>query len=615
MSELRPIRHHDGYLPIEDHGLIGDGRGSALVGRDGAITWMCVPRFDSPPVFCGLLDRVRGGEFRIDLDATETSRRRYLDDTGVLVTELHGRDGAIELTDAFLLRKDAKLERDYPAHVGTLVRGVRVLTGPVRVRVVIRPRGRFQHSRPSTDRTLRFSCYEAGDLAFTVESSRPLSGTDSTIELGSGERMWVSLRWDPGRLHGDPESAISDTVGVWRRWASRIAYEGPNRDQVRRSAITLKLLDHLENGAIVASPTSSLPELIKGQRNWDYRYTWVRDAALSMFALRRIGLLIDAGDFLRWVLDAVERDGRPRVMYDLDGKQPPAEYEDFRLEGYRRSAPVRWGNAASAQIQRDAYGEILDCAFQFAATGGRIEPSLWKCLVDLVETAGNTWSEPDQGIWEIRAPGRQFTYSAALCQVALDRAARMARRLDLPGDIDRWKSNAATIAATIRERAWDETQQAFTQHLGEGGGLDASLLALPLRRVIPADDPRMVATTKAIADRLGTGKGLLRRYEPERSPDGLPGREGAFVLASFWLVDNLVGQKRIDEAGELFDSLCSRTNELGLLAEEIDPDSGGFLGNFPQGLSHIGLIASGVNLDRVLGGGHPELSTQAWFTG
>jgi pentatricopeptide repeat protein len=401
-----------------------------------------------------------------------------------------------------------------------------------------------------------------------------------------------------------PDSAgerLQATLEVWRGWTKHVDYDGPEAPLVRRSAITLKLLDHFENGAMVAAPTSSLPEAIGGPRNWDYRFTWIRDAAFSVYAFRRVGLWREARGFLGWVLDAVEPGGRPRVLYDLDGGAPPPEREDSELEGYRRSRPVRWGNAAADQRQHDIFGEILDCAFQWARHHGAIDEALWATLRDLVEAAAQEWHRPDRGIWEVRTVGRPFTYSAALCQVALDRGAQLAERFGLRGDVARWRATAERIRDAILEEAWDADVGSLTEYLG-GGGLDASLLALPLRRVVPADHPRMVATAQAIVNRLGAGKGLLYRYRPEESPDGLPGHEGAFLLCSFWLVDNFAKQGRLDEALDLFESLCRRANPLGLLPEQIDPRTGAFLGNFPQAFSHVGLISSAVNLVRLMRG-------------
>jgi len=396
-----------------------------------------------------------------------------------------------------------------------------------------------------------------------------------------------------------PEDLLQSTFDAWRRWTGRVRYEGPEAALVRRSAITLKPLDYFENGAIVAAPTSSLPGAIGGSRNWDYRFAWIRDAAFCVYALHRIGLFREARGFLGWVLDAVERHGRPRVLYDLDGGDPPPEREEPELEGYRRSRPVRWGNAAADQRQHDVFGEILDCAYQWAGHHGRLDEALWGPLRGLVEAAGRDWQTPDQGIWEVRTAGRPFTYSAALCQVALDRGTRLAERFGLPGDTVQWRTMAEHIRHVILERAWNPSAGSLTEHL-DGGGLDGSLLALPLRRVVPVDHPRMIATTHAIVERLGAGKGLLYRYLAEESPDGVPGHEGAFLLCSFWLVDNLVGQRRLDEAMDLFSSLCCRANPLGLLPEQIDPGTGAFLGSYPQALSHVGLISSAVNLVRGL---------------
>jgi GH15 family glucan-1,4-alpha-glucosidase len=318
-----------------------------------------------------------------------------------------------------------------------------------------------------------------------------------------------------------------------------------------------------------------------------------------VYALHRIGLSREARGFLEWVLDAVEEGGRPRVLYDLGGRVPFPERADEELEGYRRSGPVRWGNAAADQRQHDVYGEILDCAYQWARHHGSIDPALWARLREFVDAAGREWREPDHGIWEVRTPGRPFTYSAALCQVALDRGARLAERYGLPGDVARWRAEAERIRTAILEEAWDARLHSLTEHLG-GGGLDASLLTLPLRRVIPADHPRMIATTEAVRRRLGAGNGLLYRYLPHESPDGLPGHEGAFLLCSFWLVDTLAAQGRVDEALELFESACARANPLGLLSEQIDPSTGAFLGNFPQAFSHVGLVSSAVNLAAAL---------------
>ena len=597
-ASFEPLLPVDGYLPLEDYGLIGDGATAALVGRDGSIPWLCVPRFDSPPLFCGILDRERGGAFTVVPEDLVESRQYYEPDSGVLITEMRGRSSVVRITDALALRSGADLNEDAPAARGELLRSVEALGEPVRLRMVVEPWGGARAERHGDGISLR--CASRPDLDLHLRATVPLEGVRTTLDLAPGDRVAFVLRWGGGhhRHHpAGPDELLRTTLEAWRRWMRSYGYEGPREELVRRSAITLKLLDHTRGGAIVAAPTSSLPEWIGGERNWDYRYAWIRDAAFSVYALRRIGLTSEAAGFLGWVLDATERHGRPRVLYNLDGEKPEPEREDPELEGYRRSVPVRWGNAADEQRQHDVFGEILDCAYQWAMHDGEIDAALWNKLHELIEAATREWREPDQGIWEVRTTGRPFTYSAALCQVALDRGAKLSERFELPADVKGWRREAEKIRRTILEDAWDPELNSLTEHLG-GGGLDASILALPLRRVIPADHPKMVATTAAVTERLGAGDGLLYRYLPEESPDGLSGHEGAFLLCSFWLVDNLAKQGRIEEASELFDSLCDRANLLDLLPEQVDLRSGAFLGNFSQAFSHIGVISSGFNLAR-----------------
>lgn len=598
---FRPLRPVDGYLPIEDHALVGDGSTCALVARDGAVAWLCVPRFDSPPVFCGILDRRRGGHFRIAPEQMVETRQRYEPDSAVVVTEMRTSAGTVEVRDCMVLRSGADLREDAAAARGELLRSVRAVSGDVRLHVEIEPRGGCESRRRAEG--LRLASPALPGLDLQLEATRPLEGRRTVMDLRQGDRVDFVLRWG-GAVHRhaggpDPGDLLRQTTEAWRRWIGCLDYDGPQREAVRRSAITLKLLDHFASGAIVAAATSSLPEAIGGVRNWDYRFSWVRDAAFSVYAFRRVGLGAEAAGFLGWVLDAVDKHGRAGVLYDIDGVVPPGEREDPDLEGYRASAPVRWGNAADGQVQNDALGEIIDCAYQWVSAGGDIEAGLWSRLRPFIDRAATVWDEPDHGIWEVRTPGRVFTYSAAMCQVALDRGAKLARRFRLSGDPDAWESRAQHIRRTILDDAWDDEQDALTEHLGGGGGLDASLLSLPLRRVVPADHPRMVATTKAIGDRLGAGQGLLYRYRPKESPDGLPGEEGAFLLCSFWMVDNLAYQGRLDEAGQLYESLCARGGELGLLAEQVDPSTGEFLGNYPQAFSHVGVLASGMNLARL----------------
>ena len=596
---FRPVRRRDGYLALEDMGLIGDGTTAALVGLDGSVTWLCLPRFDSAALFCGLLDDARGGRFTVAPDEVLEARQRYEPDTAVLVTELRSPTGVVAVRDALALRPGAVLSDNAPAGRRELIRSAVVLDGSVRLRVEVEPRGGAL-AHPAAG-GLSVEAAGRDDLDLHLRCNRPLESLDSVHELHAGDRLDLALSWAGAHRHHrfGEEELLQATARAWRHWMTGFHYEGPEATLVRRAALTLKLCDDWSSGALVAAPTSSLPAPIGGVRNWDYRYTWIRDASFSVYALRRIGFGEEAEAFLGWVLDAFEHGNAPKIMYDLGGGAVPDERVDAELEGYRRSAPVRWGNGAADQRQHDVYGEILDCAYQWAQGGGHLDEHLWARLASLADLAADTWRLPDQGIWEVRSEGRVFTYSAGLCHVALDRAARLAELAGLPGPVARWRQAAEDLRETLLERAWDEDGQTLSEHLDGGGGLDASLLALPLRQVVDAEHPRMVATTAAVAERLSAGGGLLYRYLHDDSPDGIPGDEGAFVLCSFWLVENLAKQGKLDEATELYGSLCARASPLGLLPEQIDPSSGEFSGNFPQAFSHIGVIAAGVTLARL----------------
>jgi GH15 family glucan-1,4-alpha-glucosidase len=599
---FRPVRRAAGYPRLEDLGLIGDGTTAALVGLDGSIPWLCLPRFDSEPLLCGLLDHTTGGDFTLTAEDLVEARQRYEPDTAVLVTELRGPAGLVRITDALALRAGADLTDDAGASRAELVRSALVLDGTVRLRAELRPRG-GAHTRVLSS-GLDVQTPRRPDLRLHLRANRTLSGLRTVHEMRQGERLDLVLSW--GRVHRhhrfDAEAMLRETADAWRRWMRHFRYDGPQEALVRRAVITLKLCDDWVNGSLVAAPTSSLPAPIGGVRNWDYRYTWIRDAAFTVFALRRVGFDGEADAFLGWVLDAFEYSGRPRIMYTLGGDPVPAEIQDADLEGYRRSAPVRWGNGAADQRQHDIYGEVLDCADQWLLAGGDLQPTLWSGLAELAENAVTAWREPDQGIWEVRSEGRVFTYSAGMCQVALDRAAAIGERFGLPGRIATWRSTADNLSRLIVDKSWNEDLQSLTEHLDGGGGLDASLLALPLRKVVPAGHPRMAATTAAVAERLSAGGGLLYRYLHDLSPDGLPGDEGAFLLCSFWLADNLALQGHVEQAEELYAALCARASPLGLLPEQIDPSTGTFMGNFPQAFSHIGLIAGGVTLARARAG-------------
>ena len=601
MSTFPPLTHLDGYLPIKDFGLIGDMSTAALVGRDGSVPWLCLPHFDSPPVFCGILDKDKGGAFSVTPEGLDGSRQFYVEDSGVLVTEMRSQSGTVRVTDALTLRAGADLAEGTPTERSELLRCVKVVSGTVKLRVSCAPRGGAVGVVRSGGLHIKLNARPELDLHLLA--SRPLEGLETVFELDEGDEMYLRLTWGhpPHRYHAlHPDEVIANTVASWRRWLGSFDYDGPHRELVRRSAITLKLLDYNRSGAIVAAPTSSLPEAIGGERNWDYRYSWVRDAAFSVYALRQVGIVQEAQEFLGWVLDALERHQTPKILYTIDGQLPPPERTDEALSGYRGSAPVRWFNGAAEQTQHDVYGEILDCAYLWALGGGHLDAPLWEQLRALVDRAREAWREPDQGIWEVRSEGRPFTYSVAMCHVALDRGAKLAERYGLPGDAAGWRAEAELIREAILKDAWSDELGSLTEHIGAGGGLDASLLTLPLRRVVAAEHPKMKATTEAVVKHLSAkgaaADGLLYRYLPEWSPDGVNGEEGAFVLCSFWLVDILADQGHLEEAEALFESLCNRVNHLGLFSEEIDPETGSFLGNFPQAFSHIGIIISATNL-------------------
>ncbi len=605
---------HGSYLPIAEHGLIGDLHSVALVGTDGTIDWWCPEAFDAPSVFAAILDHRQGGSFRLAPEGTGWhSRQLYFPDTNVLVTRFYTEGGVGEVQDFM------PLEAVGPAHRHRIIRRVLVARGELRFRVEVDPAFDYARARHSVELQEHGAVFTADDRALALEwslsgtwlqSPRPDdAGVSGTFVLRAGETQTFRVE-SVGRGHVCPpfdeeatRRAFEATVAYWRRWLARSRYEGRWREVVNRSALTLKLLTYAPTGAIVAAPTTSLPEQLGGERNWDYRYTWVRDAAFSLYALLRLGFADEAQAFMSFLTERMsEREdsasGPLQVMYGIDGRHRLPEVELLHLEGYRGSRPVRIGNGAAGQLQLDIYGELLDSVYLYNKYGSPIYHHTWTSVRRLVDWLCVNWDQLDEGIWETRGGQKAFTFSRLMTWVGLDRAARMQRQRGLPGDIVGWMAARDRVYEQIMERGWNVSRGAFVQHYG-GKTLDASLLLMPLVRFVAPDDPLWLSTLDAISADL-VSDSLVYRYDVDESPDGLEGEEGTFTMCSFWWVEALARAGRLDEARLAFEKMLTYANHLGLYSEEIGP-TGELLGNFPQAFTHLALISAAYNLDRALG--------------
>jgi len=579
--------------PIEDYALIGDGETAALVSRRGSVDWLCLPRFDSPACFAALLGGPEHGRFSLaPRDGARSVRRQYRDGTLVLETEFESEGGAVTLVDCMPQREGPPV----------LVRQVLGRRGTVPMRLELIMRMDYGSVVPWVRRTADGIHAVAGPEGLALTTDLPLRGegltTVADFPVAAGERRSLTLAWHPSHLPAppplDPEEAVRETEGWWRRWVDACRFQGPDRDAVIRSLVTIKALIYEPTGGIVAAPTTSLPEKLGGVRNWDYRICWVRDATFALYALVLGGYLDEARAWRQWLLRALA--GTPeqvQVMYGLQGERRLTELELPWLPGYAGSAPVRIGNAAHSQFQLDVWGEMLDAAHAAQRQGLERDPEGSRVVTKLMEHLESVWTEPDEGIWEVRGPRRHFTHSKVMAWVAADRMARLSATVD-GGEPDRWRALGAAIHADVCRRGFDQSRNAFVQAYG-GRELDASLLMIPLVGFLPPEDPRVRGTVAAIERELMVD-GLVQRYTTESGVDGLPAGEGVFLACSFWLVDNLVLQGRRDEARRLFDRLLGLRNDVGLLAEEYDPRGRRQLGNFPQALSHIALINSASNL-------------------
>ncbi len=601
----------DGYRPISDYGIIGDTRGLALVNSHGGIDWCSMPHLDSPAFLLRILDAEKGGGFDIRPVTEEfTTERSYWEGTNVLETRFMTSSGSFRLIDAFAVPAD-QANVSHPPH--ELIRVVEGLEGEVDVRLNIRVTPDYARQSAFIEQTGSGAlCWNWRDGEIWLAGSWPLqvagAAVHSRIQLQAGERYSVVLSdFHPG--NASPERCFDDlekAAGYWRNWLTECTYTGRFQEIVERSALTLKLMTFKPTGAIIAAATTSLPEEIGGSRNWDYRFCWLRDATLTLYALGMVGLLEEMNDFMHWIEDrSFTRGEDVQIVYGVRGERDLTEQTLDHLQGYRDSRPVRIGNGAFDQKQLDIYGEILDCAYLFYYKWGglerfgfdddALEGSIWRTLSMLVEYVVDHWREKDAGLWEVRGGPRHFTHSKIMCWVAVQRGIRLAEEFDLPADLDRWQAAKKEIRSEILKRGYSENTGAFTQSF-DSDELDASVLLMPLVKFISANDERMENTINAIMDKLMVN-GMIYRY---LNDDGLPGAEGTFTICTFWLINNLIFAGRIDEAWELFEQMMKLANDLGLSSEEINPSTGEFLGNFPQAFTHIALINTAVNMDEAL---------------
>jgi len=597
------------YKPIGDYGVIGDLHTVALVGKDGSIDWCCFPHFDSPSLFGALLDDQRGGRFRIAPQDDGKRQQLYLPETNVLLTRFLHCDGVAELTDFMPVEGDEPGTRPKRHQI---IRMVTVIRGKIRFRLECRPAfnfGRDEHTvllRPAG------AVFRSASMKVGLVSPVPLVANQGAVEaeftLAEGQQLTFFLEQLEMAAAEDlldtpqtGETAFRDTIEFWRTWLAQCCYTGRWREMVQRSALTLKLLTYAPTGAIVAAPTTSLPEALGGVRNWDYRYTWIRDAAFTLYGLLRLGFSKEAGRFMQW-LEArcrdLNADGSLQVLYGIDGRRIGHEEILLDWEGYQESRPVRVGNSAAPQRQLDMYGALMDAAYLYNKYGSPISYDSWMGLSRLLDYVCANWDQPDEGIWEVRGGQKQFVYSKVMCWVALDRGIRLADKRGFPADRAKWIDMRDRIYYDVMERGWDHERRSFVQEYG-GRALDASALVMPLVFFVSPTDPRMRSTIEQLQSQLVSDALMFRYLQDEAAPDGLPGQEGTFTLCSFWLVEALTRAGRLEEARLIFEKILSYANHLGLYAEELSL-TGEQLGNFPQAFAHIGLISAAYNLDRAL---------------
>jgi GH15 family glucan-1,4-alpha-glucosidase len=599
------------YPAIDDHGLIGDLQTAALVATDGTIDWFCAPRFDSPSIFAALLDQRAGGYLRVAPDGTDyVTKQLYLPGTPILITRFMSADGVGEVVDFMPVTGERATDRH------RIVRMIRVVRGQMRFRLDCEPRFNYGRDVAEVESGPEGATFRSPTMTLNVSAARRdrrLVRPGDLVRTEQGIRAFATL--DTGDVGGlvietapdGPAHLIeadeivrlfAQTRDFWRGWIGHSHYKGRWREMVERSAITLKLMTYAPTGALVAAPTAGLPEQIGGERNWDYRFTWVRDASFSVYALLGLGFTGEAQAFLQWlgarVKEAAERSTPLQIMYRVDGSPDLDEQVLDHLEGYRGSSPVRIGNGAAQQLQLDIYGEALASLHLADTHGLRMSHEGWSHTAALVEWLGEHWDDPDDGIWETRGGRQDFVYGRLMSWVAFDRAIRLAQDRALPADLVRWTVTRDEIYKQIMERGFHPKREAFVQHYTTDV-LDASLLYMPLVNFIAPTDPKWQSTLRAMDEEL-VSDSLVYRYDPAASPDGLRGSEGTFTICSFWYVDALARSGRLEEARLTFEKMLTYSNHLGLYSEEIAP-TGEQIGNFPQAFSHLSLITAAVNLD------------------
>jgi GH15 family glucan-1,4-alpha-glucosidase len=608
------------YPAIEDHGLIGDLQTAALVATDGTIDWFCAPRFDSPAIFASILDQKKGGYFRIRAVGTNyVTRQLYLPGAPILITRFLSSDGVGEVIDFMPIAGDRATDRH------RLVRMIRVVRGEMRFELDAQPRfdfGRSEHQMEVFDdgvsfradgMTMNISAARHGGLVSAGEVESVGNGLQVRPTLSAGDVGGMVLETSPS---GPPQAVTPEAIlrmfeqtrDFWRAWIGRSRYTGRWREQVERSAMTLKLMTYAPTGALVAAPTAGLPEQVGGERNWDYRFTWVRDASFSVYALLGLGYSDEAAAFLRWLGARIHEAGAQQqplqIMYRVDGSTDLDEELLEHFEGYKGSSPVRIGNGAANQLQLDIYGEALD-SINLADTHIPVGHDGWTHVSNMVDWLCEHWDQPEDGIWETRGGRQSFVYGKVMSWVAFDRAIRLSQRRGLPGDTLRWTNMRDMVYRQIMERGFDLKRHAFVQHY-DTDVLDASLLYMPLVGFISPVDTRWQSTLRAMDEEL-VSDSLVYRYNPSASPDGLRGSEGTFSMCSFWYVDALARSGRLDDARLAFEKMLTYANHLGLYSEEIGP-TGEQIGNFPQAFSHLALISAAINLNYQLdhGAGYVE---------